>query len=212
MNKGKSFNTKCSINDGKYKTFQITIHNDYLIMQPDNTTEKIPLLCYKIKRAKTIILNEDKDQIRISFQADKKHFLFQVDMDWHQFSSHYFDLARMSVSPLSHSIFHKIKKLGKGGYSTVYLACFVKDSSRCALKIIEKKIINLQNLTLQIKMEIEALKKIVSPMIPYLYGIYNSSNYLVMHQEYIPGTTLRVAMKKAMYVDIDQCFEIAWRL
>lgn len=49
------------------------------------------------------------------------------------------------------------------------------------------------------------------PTVPCLYGVYNTDNHFILHQEYIEGDTLREFQKKNKLTE-DQCFEITWRL
>lgn len=63
----------------------------------------------------------------------------------------------------------------------------------------------------QLEMEIKALKSFNAITIPYLYGIYFSSNNMVLHQEYIPGGTLRMYAKMNK-IDAKDCFKICWKL
>lgn len=60
-------------------------------------------------------------------------------------------------------------------------------------------------------MEVKALKMLETSTIPYLYGVYNTTNNFILHQEYIKGQTLRVFLKNNSITE-NQCFEITWRL
>lgn len=60
-------------------------------------------------------------------------------------------------------------------------------------------------------MEIRALKSFNNESIPYLYGVYTSDNYIVLQQEYIPGTTLRVFLSENK-IAVEDCFQICWKL
>lgn len=102
----------------------------------------------------------------------------------------------MCITFLSTNDFHVIKKLDNDiAGIKVYLSRFLKDDSKCVLKIIKQKMLEPMFPNQQFKMEIKALKNLNHESIPYLYGVYNTKSNIILHQEYVAGSTLRLFLQ-----------------
>ncbi|MBF2058047.1 MAG: serine/threonine protein kinase [Cyanobacterium sp. T60_A2020_053] len=93
-------------------------------------------------------------------------------------------------SSLLHSRYEIIKKLGEGGFGTVYLAKDQQSSSYCVVKRLNADADKVEVMTRLFREEIDILKKLNHSQIPRLIDdfVINEEFYLV--QEYIVGHTL----------------------
>ena len=93
------------------------------------------------------------------------------------------------------SDFEMLSEIGRGAYSKVYKARYLKDDSIKAIKIIEKDFMEKENKIYQVYLETEILTKINHPLIIKCYGLFTSGNKLYIVLEYIKNTDLSEFLK-----------------
>ena len=79
------------------------------------------------------------------------------------------------------------EKLGEGAFAKVRLATQIQIKEKCAVKILEKKLLESPNDIQRLKKEIKILKKLRHKNIIQLYDIMESKRNLYFVMEYCKG-------------------------
>lgn len=93
-------------------------------------------------------------------------------------------------SSLLHSRYEIVKKLGEGGFGTVYLAQDHQSSSHCVVKRLNADVDKVEVMVRLFQEEIDILKKLDHPQIPHLIDDFVVDEEFYLVQEYISGHTL----------------------
>ena len=87
--------------------------------------------------------------------------------------------------------------LGKGGMSAVYLAEHKRLHTRWAVKVIQKQ----QAVKFDFLAESNILKKLQHPMLPRIVDIFESSDQVLIVEDFVEGVTLEDVLKQQRRVD-----------
>lgn len=99
-----------------------------------------------------------------------------------------------------------LKKIGTGGFSTVYKAVHDESKQIFALKVLDKLALQMQCMTQNIRTEIQLLTKLRHPNIVRGYEVLNTRTKLVMVMEYINGGDLHsLLLKKQSLSENEAC-------
>lgn len=82
------------------------------------------------------------------------------------------------------------KTLGSGGFGKVKLAVHEYTGSRVAIKIINKKLLKSEKMSIKIKREIRLMKYFNHPNMIQLYQVLDSPQNIFVVMEYVPGGEL----------------------
>jgi len=101
------------------------------------------------------------------------------------------NLRKMCILTGFKSEYRKIKKIGEGNYSEVFLAKALNSNKKFAVKCIKKeRLLKTESGLEHLVQEIQAMRVLDHPNVPKLHRVYESSNKFYLVQDYLKHKNL----------------------